>query len=85
MPRKVVKNVFQSKTIISGLTLERAILISFPMKATSMGFGKQKSGFTFVGILIFSVLAVHVPTLFFLEYDEVKVITRATSSFFSHN
>jgi len=62
----------QANWIIAGLTLERAILISFPMKATSMGFGKQKSGFTFVGILIFSVLAVHVPTLFFLKYDEVK-------------
>ena len=57
-----------------GLTLERAILITYPMKATSMGFGKQKSGFLFVGTLIFSVFLVHFPTLFFLEYDELTVI-----------
>lgn len=60
----------QANWIIAGLTLERAILIMYPMKATYLGFGKQKSGFMFVGILVCLVLAIHLPSLFFLEFNE---------------
>ena len=52
-----------------GLTFERALLITFPLKATVMGFGKQKSGFCFVGCLVLIALAFHLPSLFFMESD----------------
>jgi len=70
----------QANWIIAGLTFERAVLIAAPMKASALGFGKQRSGLLIVGFLVVVVLAFHLPTLFFLQYDPVKndcVITEA--------
>ena len=55
-----------------GLTFERALLITYPLKATVMGFGKQKSGFCFVGCLVLIALAFHLPTLFFMESNPLE-------------
>ena len=43
------------------------------MRASAVGFGKQRSGFLIVGSLLLVVLATHIPTLFFLKYDASKV------------
>ena len=66
---------------VAGLTLERAVLIAAPMKASALGFGKQRSGVLIVGILVAVVLAFHLPTLFFLQYDQVKVIRKEQNVF----
>jgi len=62
----------QANWIIASLTFERALLITYPLRASAFGFGKQRSGFLFVGILVLVILVFHLPTLFFLEYDDVK-------------
>ena len=66
---------------VAGLTFERAVLIAAPMKASALGFGKQRSGLLIVGFLVVVVLTFHLPTLFFLQYDPVKVIRKGQNVF----
>jgi hypothetical protein len=57
----------------TGLTIERAVLITFPLGASYLGFGRPRAGFAAVAVIIVSVLAAHFPSLFFLDFDPQEV------------
>jgi len=59
----------QANWIIAGLTVERALMINWPMKANAFGLGKQKSGLLFLATICAIVICFHIPTLFFLQWD----------------
>ena len=61
-------------TIFPGLTIERYMLVSFPIPSGLLGLGKRKAGSIMVTILVSLVMAFHAPTLRFLNFDPVKVL-----------